>query len=219
MTAVKRNQIIFPTGEEDRAITAAALSDPDVPPLTDEQLSGMRRLGHHLTESEIRLYMERMTPGPGCLARNLYKSTASITITPCLSTRPDYMLPEAGKKKAPCFFCAYKREGGRGFCKRSKCMDVVFDCTGDMANKNRHKVFLAEAASLDWNTMLALSCPEGETRYGLGLIDQKVHVVAFVDAGGLRRVISLRRANLKEALHYSGQMAKGGMQSSLGRMS
>lgn len=215
MTVIKRNQVIFPTGEEDRAITAAALSDPDVPPLTDEQLSDMRRLGHHLAENENRVQV-RMTPGPSCLARHLYKNTASITITPCLSTRPDYALPDTGKKNAPCFFCAYKKEGGRGFCKRSRCMDVVFDCTGDMANKNRHKIFLAEAANLDWNTMLALSCTEGKTRYGIGLIDQRVHVVAFTDTGKLRRVISLRRANLKEALHYAGQTAQGGMQGSRG---
>ena len=36
------NMILLPTPEEDAAITAAALSDPDNPPLTDEELARMR---------------------------------------------------------------------------------------------------------------------------------------------------------------------------------
>ena len=34
--------LIWPTPEEDAEITAAALSDPDNPPLTDEELARMR---------------------------------------------------------------------------------------------------------------------------------------------------------------------------------
>lgn len=37
--------IILPTQEEDAAITAAALSDPDAQPLTDKQLKAMRPMG------------------------------------------------------------------------------------------------------------------------------------------------------------------------------
>ena len=37
----KRIPLRMPTEEEDREITAAALSDPDNPPLTDEQLDQM----------------------------------------------------------------------------------------------------------------------------------------------------------------------------------
>ena len=37
--------IILPTQEEDAAITAAALSDPDAQPLTDMQLKAMRPMG------------------------------------------------------------------------------------------------------------------------------------------------------------------------------
>ncbi len=36
---------IMPTPEEDAAITAAALDDPDSQPLTDEDFKGMRRIG------------------------------------------------------------------------------------------------------------------------------------------------------------------------------
>ena len=35
----RRSGIIMPTRAEDRRITAAALSDPDCPPMTDQQLA------------------------------------------------------------------------------------------------------------------------------------------------------------------------------------
>jgi uncharacterized protein (DUF4415 family) len=38
---VKRQAVAMPTREEDRAITAAAKSDPDAPPLTPKQLKSM----------------------------------------------------------------------------------------------------------------------------------------------------------------------------------
>lgn len=38
----KKREIIWPTDEEDAAITAAALSDPDAQPLTEEQLAQFR---------------------------------------------------------------------------------------------------------------------------------------------------------------------------------
>ena len=37
-----KRKIIYPTPEEDAAITAAALSDPDALPMTDEQLAQLR---------------------------------------------------------------------------------------------------------------------------------------------------------------------------------
>ncbi len=42
MTPKNFSHIIPPTDAEDAAITAVALSDPDNPPLTDEQLARMR---------------------------------------------------------------------------------------------------------------------------------------------------------------------------------
>ena len=38
----KRPKLTPPTRNEDAAITAAALSDPDNPPLTEQQLAGLR---------------------------------------------------------------------------------------------------------------------------------------------------------------------------------
>lgn len=37
--------VILPTPEEDAAITAAALSDPDAQPLTDEEFAQLRKVG------------------------------------------------------------------------------------------------------------------------------------------------------------------------------
>ncbi len=37
----KRSMILMPTAEEDKAITAAARSDPDAQPLTQKQLKSM----------------------------------------------------------------------------------------------------------------------------------------------------------------------------------
>ena len=37
----KRRRLIMPTLAEDRRITAAAIADPDCPPLTDQQLAEM----------------------------------------------------------------------------------------------------------------------------------------------------------------------------------
>jgi uncharacterized protein (DUF4415 family) len=42
ITLKNGKQVYMPTDEEDAQITAAALSDPDCPPLTDDQLARMR---------------------------------------------------------------------------------------------------------------------------------------------------------------------------------
>lgn len=42
MAERKRRRLVMPTEAEDAAITAAAQSDPDNPPLSDEQLARMR---------------------------------------------------------------------------------------------------------------------------------------------------------------------------------
>ena len=51
----QRPDVVMPTAEEDRAITAAAKADPDAPPLTPAQLKAMvpapssdSDAGHHV---------------------------------------------------------------------------------------------------------------------------------------------------------------------------
>jgi len=40
---------------------------------------------------------------------------------------------------------------------------------------------------------------------GLGVIGERVYFVAFVDRAEVRRIISLRKANLREAKYYVEQ--------------
>jgi uncharacterized protein (DUF4415 family) len=42
IATVRASRIHIPTGAEDEALTRAAQSDPDNPPLTDEELANMR---------------------------------------------------------------------------------------------------------------------------------------------------------------------------------
>ena len=85
-------------------------------------------------------------------------------------------------------------------------MQIEFDPDKDSANQAKHGVSLALVAALDWEAalvwvddrfdyaelrMIALA-PKTETLY----------YVAFVDRGKARRIISLRRANRREAKHY-----------------
>jgi len=55
----KRLELTPPTSQEEAVITAAALSDPDNPPLTDQQLAGLRpmRGGPRLARPKIALTM------------------------------------------------------------------------------------------------------------------------------------------------------------------
>ncbi|GKS68954.1 uncharacterized conserved protein, DUF4415 family [Nitrosomonas sp. PY1] len=53
---------IWPTPEEDAAITAAAMSDPDSLPLTDEEFSKIKRVGRPraiLTKERISIRLSR----------------------------------------------------------------------------------------------------------------------------------------------------------------
>lgn len=61
------HEIILPTVEEDAAITAAALSDPDAQPLSDEQLSKMRPMRGR-PPVEVKRPMVSMRLDPDVLA-------------------------------------------------------------------------------------------------------------------------------------------------------
>ena len=59
----KRPSVVMPTTEEDRAITAAAKSDPDAQPLTPKQLKAMVPLrGRPKSESKKLLLSIRYSP-------------------------------------------------------------------------------------------------------------------------------------------------------------
>jgi uncharacterized DUF497 family protein len=82
-------------------------------------------------------------------------------------------------------------------------MEIEFDPSKDAANIAKHGVSLAAAADLE--ILFAEVDPRftAETRHrGLGLLNGKPHFVAFMVTARGMRVISLRRAHLKEYLRY-----------------
>ncbi len=85
-------------------------------------------------------------------------------------------------------------------------MNTTFDPAKDAANLAKHGVSLTEATRLDWDN--ALVSRDGRRDYGearhvaLVPMDDRLWVVVFTDRPEGRRVISLRKANLREYRHY-----------------
>jgi uncharacterized DUF497 family protein len=82
-----------------------------------------------------------------------------------------------------------------------------FDPAKDAVNQAKHGVSLAIADRLEWDT--AITWPDvrrdyGEPRMaGIGYIGQRLYCVAFVERDGGRRIISLRKANVREVRRYA----------------
>ena len=85
-------------------------------------------------------------------------------------------------------------------------MHIEFDPIKDATNQTKHGVSLALAGDLDWEA--ALVWFDDRFEYGelrmIALAPKTgiLYYVAFVERGELRRVISLRRANLREVKYY-----------------
>lgn len=86
-------------------------------------------------------------------------------------------------------------------------MQISFDLTKDATNLAKHGVSLADAEHFEWSSALVwpdLRLDYGENRQcGLGYIGQRLFYAAFVDRDGERRIISLRKANLREIKRYA----------------
>jgi len=86
-------------------------------------------------------------------------------------------------------------------------MLIEFDPAKDAVNRDKHGISLGEAARIDWDT--AAIWPDRRFDYGenrmrcLGYLGLRLHYVAFVDRGEIRRIISLRRANDREEKLYA----------------
>lgn len=86
-------------------------------------------------------------------------------------------------------------------------MHFVFDIHKNQTNLAKHGLSLSLAASMNWET--ALIWQDQRKNYAevrnsaLLTLDQRVYFVAFVDRGLQRRIISLRKANWREANHYA----------------
>ena len=86
-------------------------------------------------------------------------------------------------------------------------MHITFDLVKDLANLRKHRVSLGLAEYMDWSMLMTIPDRRrsyGEDRYvGYGRIGSRLYCVVFVDRGEQRRVISLRKANLREVIRYA----------------
>ena len=85
-------------------------------------------------------------------------------------------------------------------------MKIEFDAEKDQINKSKHGLSLVFAVELDWEN--ALVWVDTRREYGEARIIALapstgiLYYVAYVDRAGVRRIISLRRANRREVKHY-----------------
>ena len=85
-------------------------------------------------------------------------------------------------------------------------MQIDFDPQKDASNLSKHDVSLALAVEIDWDA--ALVWVDDRTDYGearmIALAPKTaiLYFVAFVDRLTVRRIISLRKANRREAKRY-----------------
>jgi hypothetical protein len=89
-------------------------------------------------------------------------------------------------------------------------MKCIFDPAKDKSNKEKHGLSLDDAKLLEWDEALSWIDSRrdyGEVRY-VSLIPMKrrLYCVIYVDAKVNRRIISLRKANLREIDKYEEEV-------------
>ena len=86
-------------------------------------------------------------------------------------------------------------------------MFLQFDSLKDELNQQKHGVSLALAADLDWE--LGIVWDDERADYGerrqrcLAPLGSRLFFVVFVDRAERRRIISLRKANVREIKFYA----------------
>jgi len=93
------------------------------------------------------------------------------------------------------------------YCAYNKAMRIIFDPRKDRQNLGKHGVSLADAGRFEWSTSVMWpDCRQdyGELRIaGLGYIGHRLHYIVFVERDDNRRIISLRKANIREIKRYA----------------
>jgi uncharacterized DUF497 family protein len=88
-------------------------------------------------------------------------------------------------------------------------MKIDFDPDKNAKNIRERGLSFEQVAEFDFETALFTVDDRhdyGEVRYrALGLIDQRLHALVFVEIAGGIRVISFRKANKREVKHYENQ--------------
>lgn len=88
-------------------------------------------------------------------------------------------------------------------------MSICFDRTKNEWNIAERGISFEIAAEFEWDTALVVEDARrdyGERRYqALGFIARRLHSLVFTPRGDAVHVISLRKANRREALRYEAQ--------------
>ncbi len=85
-------------------------------------------------------------------------------------------------------------------------MKFTYDSAKNDSNITKHGLPLSDASLLDWNT--AFSWIDERKNYGeerriaLALMNQRLYCVVYVESKATIRVISLRKANIREVDEY-----------------
>ncbi len=89
-------------------------------------------------------------------------------------------------------------------------MKYIFDPVKDRMNQEKHGLSLADAKFLEWDE--ALSWIDDRRDYkevrwvSLAPMKQRLYCVVYVDIKIIRRVISLRKANIREVDRYEKEI-------------
>jgi uncharacterized protein len=86
---------------------------------------------------------------------------------------------------------------------------ITFDPAKDASNRAKHGLSLGEARGLDWNAARVWEDQRrdyGERRF-VALVPREQHLffVAYTERATTMRIISLRRANLREIRRYEAE--------------
>jgi uncharacterized DUF497 family protein len=85
-------------------------------------------------------------------------------------------------------------------------MKLIYDLAKNNSNLKKHGLPLSAAQSLDWDT--ALKWVDRRKEYGeerfvaLALMSQRLYCVVYVESKATMRIISLRKANIREIDKY-----------------
>jgi uncharacterized DUF497 family protein len=86
-------------------------------------------------------------------------------------------------------------------------MEISFDTVKDATNLEKHCISLAAAVAIEWDD--ALTWQDARHNYGearlcaIAYISDRLYYVVYVDRDEVRRIISLRKANLREVKRYA----------------
>lgn len=86
-------------------------------------------------------------------------------------------------------------------------MHITFDTNKDKANIEKHGISLAAASGFEWDDAVTWTDERkdySEVRMcAIGYIGNRLHYVVYVDRDEARRIISLRKANMREVKRYA----------------